>query len=194
MSEADFWNYLEEAGKEEYDLQKIMVNLKEALSKSALSELISFEIILRSKIRALFLPKIGEIFLVTTSKHKKSKLRYISNDGFIDFRAWIVGNGKWFFEHFLNFKSEEELIGFELHPNYAYNEDLVGLTNLILKEQQQTKQIRIDDFIEESKNEREGDSIWSGVYDGNRTTFYEKIEWENLALKYPEIYQKYQRN
>ncbi len=153
---------------------EIIKNYFKEKGKDALKQ---FHDILCQKIRALYLPKIGELFLMTVydvSKIIDKDFRYISTDGFIDFRAWIISLGKEHYETFLNFKSEKELYKFDMDVNTAYREDLVYLAGTFAEEEF-GEEISLDYYL-----------------DNDAEKLYSKMNWDNLNEKYPNLFQLYQ--
>lgn len=84
----------------------------------------NFQMAFNQKLHDLFLPKIVEVFYLTAYGLKKD-WGYISNDGFLDFRAWIISLGQKKFMKFILFEHENEILEFDFNPNYAFREDLV---------------------------------------------------------------------
>ncbi len=145
--------------------------------------LISFQANLSRKIYKLFQPKIAEIFRVTGYKENKvvSDFKYISNDGFIDFRAWIVSLGKEGYEQFLNFQSEEELLKFDLDADRAYRDEIPFFAYWFCQR-----------VFQGNGN---CDEVFKFGFDGDYEALYAKMDWEwdVLEKKYPLLYQKYQK-
>ena len=84
-----------------------------------------------------------------------------------------IGLGEKVFETFLNFESEEVLLEFDMHPNEAYREDLVYLANSV------SEKMGINPDL-------------AYPMDGNRQTLESKMNWDNLAKKYPKLFKVYQ--
>ena len=184
MTETQFWELIgkvfrlpdDKIQSIGYDRIQVFVITK-YLKENGADSIIKFQEILNEKIRDLFLPKIGELFLFTSydlSNKENTKFKYISVDGFIDFRAWIVGLGKKSYETFLNFESEEELFQFDLDVNRAFREDLVFLTSKIADEE-----LGIEIDLEH-------------YFDKDADELYSKMNWENLDMKYPQLFKTYQ--
>lgn len=147
--------------------------IEEYLKTKEKKEFIKFQEILCEKIKKLYLPKIGELFLMTgydLSEKRTKKWRYISTDGFVDFRAWIVSLGKEDYEIFLNFQCETDLFNFDMDANRAEREDLIFLTGEIAGEE-------IDLAYPQDKSGEE---------------LYQNMNWDNLDEKYPKLFKLYQ--
>lgn len=139
--------------------------------------ILQFHEILCDKISELYMPKIGELFLMTSynlSEETKRKFKYISTDGFIDFRAWIVSLGKEDYETFLNFQSENELFKFDMDVFYANREDLVYLATSFA-ENTFAEKLDLDYHLDKDVEE-----------------FYSKMNWDSLDEKYPNLFYIYQ--
>lgn len=153
---------------------KIITNYLKARGKDSTKE---FHEILCEKIRELYLPKIGELFLMTSydlSEHINKEFKYISVEGFVDFRAWIVSLGKENYEIFLNFQSENELFKFDMDVNVANREDLVYLAITVAEDELGEKM----------------DLKYHLDKDGEQ--LYLKMNWDNLNEKYPKLFKYYQ--
>ena len=107
------------------------------------------------------------------SDENKDGLDYISTDGFLDFRAWIVSLGKVNYDTFLNFKSEAELLQFDLDVESAYREDLVHLASTIAEELGEN--IDLDFHTDNDVDE-----------------LYLKMNWDGLNEKHPKLFKLYQ--
>ena len=184
MDEAEFWRLIEKVfyipiedfSNFEYDELQDQI-IKEYLAKGGEKAIIDFQNILGEKIRALYLPKIGELFLLTVydlEDEMTKNFKYISTDGFLDFRAWIVSLGERHYNIFRNFESESELFDYDLNPNYATRELLVFLGQQIAR----NLEIEIDlEFY----------------FDNDYQELYAKMQWENLNEKYPKLCSLYQK-
>lgn len=141
--------------------------------------ILAFQKLLLTKIKTLCLPKIGELYYLTAYDVKDAtnrRLQYISVDGFIDFRAWILSLGKQAYETFLHFESEEELLGFNMSEEYANREDLVYIAEQVSLS---LKEVIVFDFHIEQANEND-------VCDA--------MDWNHLDKKYPVLFKKYQKH
>lgn len=136
-----------------------------------------FHEILCEKIRELYLPKIGELFLMTgydLSEKINKDFKYISTDGFVDFRAWIVSLGKEHYETFLNFQSENVLSKFDMDANGANREDLVYLA-VSFAEEELGEELDLDYHLD-----KDGEELYS------------KMNWDSLNEKHPKLFKFYQ--
>lgn len=190
MDEELFWKYIEQVysfSVEEYDLPALQNTLLQiSLEKHTLDELLTFESIFREKIYQLFLSKIAEVFLITSyDLNDKMDFKYISNDGFIDFRVWIVAQGKTTFEKFLNFTDESEILEYDLNDETAYRADLFNLTS----------EVYSNVFFDDKENfEDHYNKKYDIQYDAIYEKLYKEMSWEKeeLKRKYPIQFEKYQ--
>ncbi len=177
MTENDFWSLIGEAPSDPYtnevlfsfdSYEKQYARIKAHLLKCTGAEIISFHNILCAKIKSLFLPKIAEVFLVSTPELLPSSRDelYISNDGFIDFRAWIVSLGQKHYDLFLHFQTEREVLCYDLDPNITWREDLVYIALSVC--QDLGIDIELDYYVDKSSED-----------------LYAGIELEQLSQKYP---------
>lgn len=135
MKNSVFWEILDLAnelfiyeGSGRLELyKKTIEENRELLSEENLCD---FQAAFNQKLSDLFLPKVVEVFYLT-SYSLKSNWGYISNDGFLDFRAWIISLGQKNFMKFILFEHEDEILEFDFNPNYAYREDLVYFGKVI---------------------------------------------------------------
>ena len=133
MKEETFWkyidliNYVDTEGLNTREKEYYQVHLiKRKLINQDFKETLDFHRVFSEKLYELFLPTLAEIFMVSGNKYEKLKKgnTYISNDGFRDFRSWIIGLGKKEFENFKRYSKEKEFLKYDLNPNNAYREDL----------------------------------------------------------------------
>lgn len=179
MKELEFWKIIEDRhpALTEADVQEMghedaqYFSIKELLHSE--ERAVAFQEKLNEKILSLFEPKIAELFLVSCNPQEKYDSLYISNDGFIDFRAWIVSLGKANYERFLNFESETEILEYNLDPNFAYREDLVYLVNEVFDES----------FEKESPCSLE--------VNGDYEKLYIEIRKNNLKNIYPILFKRF---
>jgi len=144
MNESKFWDYfkmilhspIEQIEQQGYfQLQNKLI--AERLTIEGVEVIHEFHKALCEKISQLYMPKIGQLFLLTAydlSKEVNRRLKPISTDGFIDFRAWIVSLGRKYYYAFLNFDSEENIPQVDMDANRAENEELVYLPLKIIRE------------------------------------------------------------
>ncbi|WP_196887299.1 DUF4240 domain-containing protein [Aureivirga sp. CE67] len=184
MTEEIFWNLIgkffeypiEEINEKGYDVIQNEI-LEDYLGKADKESLIKFHELLCTKIRELYLPKIGDLFLLSgyDLEDKLTKdFQYISEDGFADFRAWIVSLGKEHFEKFKNFEKEEDLFEYDLDANGAFREDLIYIISR----------------ISETRFEEELDLDYD--LENEEVDLYSKMNWNTLNEKYPKLFKFYQ--
>ena len=134
MDEEKFWEYISlvdsssrkfhnKYQKERY--QNWLIR-REILKSNSFEELIDYDRIYNKKLDDLFQPKIIELKLVNhLSIEELTKERpYISNDGFRDFRGYIIGLGRKEYELVKNFTKEDEIFHIDFYINVAYRSDL----------------------------------------------------------------------
>ncbi|QCE42301.1 DUF4240 domain-containing protein [Psychroserpens sp. NJDZ02] len=108
-SEIHFWNAIEKSNKHkhthwnEYDLEEHIESLTEHLSKWGKERLVSFEKIFQEKLVKLYTAEIAELYIILNNEFEfKDGVytldSYLSVDGFLYFRCWILLKGKTFFE------------------------------------------------------------------------------------------------
>lgn len=180
MTENEFWNIIGYTPDKNLSISQNNQHQTERIAAALASEnpenIVEFHNILCKKIRDLYIPKIGEIFLLTAYNLKdeiNQKFRYISTDGFADFRAWIVGLGKKDFEIFLNFRSETALLDFNLDVNHTNREDLLYLAESLIEEIDM--EVDLDYHL-----------------DNDHISLLAEMEWEGLDEKYPQLFSTYQ--
>ncbi|MDJ1492322.1 DUF4240 domain-containing protein [Cytophagaceae bacterium DM2B3-1] len=104
-----FWNAIEISNRSQsshwsdYDIEEHLENLIELLSHHTKEELIIFEKVFQEKMYELYTSNIAELSIIlengyTTEDGKIIFDDYISTDGFIYFRCWLILKGKQFFE------------------------------------------------------------------------------------------------
>lgn len=107
-SEIYFWEAIEKSNRNknthwsDYDLDEHIDSLTERLSKWGKERLVSFEKTFQEKLIKLYTAEIAELYIVLNNEFKlKNGLycldSYISDDGFLYFRCWILLKGKEFF-------------------------------------------------------------------------------------------------
>ena len=193
MQESIFWEYIDlinqvdTEGLNTREKEYYQVHLiKRKLINQDFSKILAFHRIFSDKIYELFLPTLAEVFMASWNVYEslQEENLYISNDGFRDFRSWIVGLGKKEFENFKQYSTEKEFLNYDLDPNKAYREDLeyiiVELYEAISKREKENSQIEI---IYKKKYEYGYD----GDYDKD---LINKIDWANIDKKYPTILRK----
>jgi predicted DNA-binding WGR domain protein len=121
-AELFFWdvikksNHHRDAHWSEYDVDEHIEKLTELLAKSGKPKLISFEKVLWEKLDQLYTAEIAELAIILESEFKIENEKitfdtYLSDDGFIYFRCWLILKGQIFFDditkninHFLSEK------------------------------------------------------------------------------------------
>ena len=104
-----FWEAIEKSYKynkkdcEAYDLEEHIEKLTTYLSKYSEERLILFEKTLQEKLISLYTASIAELSIILENEYEKdgdtySFDGYISDDGFIYFRCWLLLKGKEFYE------------------------------------------------------------------------------------------------
>lgn len=104
-----FWNSIERSNKvgnsdwKKYSVEEHLTNLVDLLSKHHKEKLIQFEKNLQEKLHSLYTAEIAELYLILWGlfDEKDGKVffdDYISTDGFIYFRCWLLLKGKDFFD------------------------------------------------------------------------------------------------
>lgn len=104
-----FWSSIEKSNKHrnsdssEYDIEEHLENLTKLLSKSGKQKLIQFEKCLQQNLQKLYTAEIAELYIILTNDFKNENGQiifddYISEDGFIYFRCWLLLQGKELFD------------------------------------------------------------------------------------------------
>ncbi|MDJ1499788.1 DUF4240 domain-containing protein [Xanthocytophaga agilis] len=104
-----FWNAIEKSNRSQsshwsdYNIEEHLENLIGLLSHHTKEELIIFEKVFQEKMYELYTANIAELSIIlengyTTEEGKIIFDDYISTDGFIYFRCWLILKGKQFFE------------------------------------------------------------------------------------------------
>lgn len=104
-----FWEAIEKSNKHkkghwsEYDIDEHLECLTEYLSKYGKERLILFERTMQEKLSKLYTAEIAELSIILECDFKKENDLYIfddyiSDDGFIYFRCWLLLKGKDFFD------------------------------------------------------------------------------------------------
>ena len=89
-----------------YDIDEHLENLTKLLSKWTKEQLIDFEIMLEKSLQQLYKASIAELSIILECNFKKENGTiifddYLSDDGFIYFRCWLILKGKEFFDDIL---------------------------------------------------------------------------------------------
>ena len=106
-----FWEDIEKSYKynkkkwEDYDIEEHLERLTSYLSKYGKERLVAFEKTLQEKLMELYTAQIAELYIILNCDFEKKddvysfeEEPYISADGFIYFRCWLLLKGKEFFE------------------------------------------------------------------------------------------------
>ncbi|MGI9526774.1 MAG: DUF4240 domain-containing protein [Weeksellaceae bacterium] len=107
-----FWNAIEknnehkDAHWSEYDIDNHIEQLTHYLSTYDKDILIKFEITLQEKLKALYTAEIAELNIILENKFTKQGDRYVfddymSEDGFLYFRCWLLLKGKALYDDLL---------------------------------------------------------------------------------------------
>ncbi len=193
MDESKFWATIEliyhipETIRRGYDFDVLQKHLiKKHLKQHSIKDILCFQEIFAEKVYELFLPKIADLVLLTAYpfKDRDPEFKDISNDGFLDFRFWIVSLGKYHFDIFLDFKEEEEVLPFNLHPENAYSPSLGFIVDEIYEELNPENDKKALDYCDEY-------GISYG-FDGDYKKLYAQMNWNTLEDVYPKLFKKYQ--
>ena len=104
-----FWEAIEKSYKynkkdwKAYDLEEHLEKLATYLSKYSEEKLILFQKTLEQKLISLYTASIAELYIILGNEYEKegdnySFDGYVSDDGFIYFRCWLLLKGKEFYE------------------------------------------------------------------------------------------------
>ena len=104
-----FWQAIEvsntqkNASWDAYDIDEHLENLVKYLVQFEKNQLISFERVLQAKLAQLYTAEIAELSIIMECEFSKDETgynfdAYISTDGFIYFRCWLILKGKAFFD------------------------------------------------------------------------------------------------
>ncbi|MDQ0065212.1 DUF4240 domain-containing protein [Chryseobacterium lathyri] len=104
-----FWEAIEKSNKykkahwSEYDIDEHIESLTDYLSKFGKDRMILFEKTLQEKLSELYTAEIAELSIILECDFKNENGTYVfdgylSDDGFIYFRCWLLLKGKEFFE------------------------------------------------------------------------------------------------
>ncbi len=103
-----FWEAIEKSYKynkndwQSYDIEKHLERLTNYLAKHSKEELVQFEITLQKKLIALYTAEIAELNIILEGDFSQENGvytfdEYLSTDGFIYFRCWLLLKGRAFF-------------------------------------------------------------------------------------------------
>jgi hypothetical protein len=192
MDENKFWDYISMIDSyprpfhNKYDKEECQTRLikNQLLKKNTYKEVLEFDIIYNEKLNDLWLPKIVELQMVNQLSFEELQKEnlYVSNDGFRDFRNYIVGRGRKEFELIKDFKTEDEIFHIDFHVNIAYRSDLEFL---------------VDELIETHYSKQDNKEEVKSLHDNNMVrTFPDfkdvtgQIDWKSLDKKYPKMITK----
>ena len=110
--EGRFWEAIRKSNKKgnknwkTYDIDEHLEALTKLLSKWDKQQLINFEMVMQKSLQQLFKASIAELDIILESPFKKEGDTiifddYLSDDGFIYFRCWLILKGKEFFDEIL---------------------------------------------------------------------------------------------
>lgn len=101
MSDTDFWKLIEDSKKAELKhFEPQMDYLTKQLSKLSNEQIVAFERTLRVKMVVLWDYNVKSVFQIIFGN-------YFAEEGFVDFRFWIISNGADFYDKIL--RNPEEL-------------------------------------------------------------------------------------
>ena len=186
MQEDTFWEYIDlikhvdTEGLNLVEKESYQVHLiKRKLIELDFKEVLVFHQIFNQKLYELFSPTLAEVFMVSWNSYEKLKNGnvYISNDGFRDFRSWIIGLGREEFEKFKTYEKEEDFLKYDLNSDIPYREDLEHIVVELYENLKKEQQSQIKEIYEK----------YSGLYcDGDyQLDLEDKIDWININKKYP---------
>ena len=123
-----FWEAIEKSYKynkkdwESYDLDEHLEKLTTYLSKYSEEKLILFEKTLEQKLISLYTASIAELYIILDNEYEKEGDTYdfdgfISDDGFLYFRCWLLLKGKEFYEDIT--KNIESFVSGKYHFDIA---------------------------------------------------------------------------
>ncbi|WP_347253066.1 WGR domain-containing protein [Leminorella grimontii] len=126
QGEALFWDAISKSNKwktahwSEYDVDEHIENLTALLAKKSKKQLIHFERQLQINLHRLYTAQIAELSIILENKFTREGESitfddYISEDGFIYFRCWLLLKGKAFFDEI-----SQDINAF-INGKYAFN-------------------------------------------------------------------------
>jgi hypothetical protein len=193
MDESKFWACIEliyqvpEVLRMKYDFETLQRHLiKKHLKQHELKDLVGFQKILAEKVLNLFQPKIADIFYMTgpNVKGRDPNFRYIPNDGFLEFRLWVVCLGRHGYETFLNFKNEEQLLKYNLDCENTYVSGFDYFVDEIYEEMNPEDDKSALDYCHENGVAR--------GFDGDYKVLFNRMNWNTLEAVYPKLFKTYQ--
>ena len=187
-----FWEAIEKSYKynkkdwEAYDLREHIEKLTTYLSKYSEERLILFEKTLQEKLISLYTAPIAELSIILENEYEKegdtySFDGYISDDGFIYFRCWLLLKGKEFYEDIT--KDIESFVSGKYHFNIGdtWGE---GLLYVASRANSEARPDSDEDIIRDTVNEK-----WPELnYDFGDFAMERKPEYgKELQKMYPKL-------
>jgi len=192
MDENVFWEYISIIDSYPYefsynrDKEECQCRLikKRLLKNNSFQEVLDFDKIYNQKLDELELPKIIELLLVNYLPIEKlnKESAHISNDGFRDFRGYIIGLGKDDYELVKNFKNENEIFQIDFWVNVAYRSDL----EFVYRDLYNEHFSKLNDLTIEEMDKAHSIQNYFLNYD----EILNEVDWENLENKYPKMISK----
>lgn len=192
--EVFFWEAIEQSYQydktngEAYDIDEHLENLTNYLAKYDKETLISFEKTMQEKLLELYTPQIAELYIILNEEFEKKddttyqfeEKPYISVDGFIYFRCWLLLKGKDFFEDIT-----QDLNAF-ISGKYSFDIGDTWAEGLLY--------VSDDAYLQNNEDEEEI-PIRDVVYDAYPDIHYDNARemkgspsgGEELSKKYPEL-------
>jgi len=103
-----FWDSIEKSNKNksDYDIDEHLENLTRLLAKNSKQKLIQFEKNFQQNLDKLYKAEIAELYIILWNEFNLQNGHivfddYVSNDGFIYFRCWVLLKGREFFDEVL---------------------------------------------------------------------------------------------
>lgn len=138
MNSTIFWDVIARTHSRErdYDADIHGEAIAQAMSTWSTEQLLSFELILRQEIQRLDTPEVAELYRMVFSEED-----YISDDGFLYFRCWILLQGRAFTEAILSD------INALAHLNYSHQSIWGGEALLTATDDATGEEIRDEAYI-----------------------------------------------
>ncbi len=192
QEESFFWQAIEESNPyknsdwSEYDVDEHLQNLTQYLAKYDKDQLITFEKILQLKLSQLYTAEIAELSIIIESDFTQKDGvytfdGYLSDDGFIYFRCWLILKGKDFFadiqKNIQNFVSGKYSfnIGDTWGEGLLYVSDEAYAVNHENEDEDEIRDIVYEQFPEHH-------------YDSNGGAFTRKLlNGVTLHIRYPKL-------
>lgn len=171
-AEIYFWEAIEKSNKKknakwnEYDVDEHLESLQTYLSKFGKERLILFEKKLQEKLNALYTAEIAELSIILECDFKKENDIYVfddylSDDGFIYFRCWLILKGKHFFDEIT-----KDIQAF-VNGKYRFNIGDTWAEGLLYVS---------DDAYSENHENKDEAEIKDAVYESNPEIHYDNLE------------------